>query len=250
MADNNPIDISGLTLESKLVKRGLYGGAMTISIPAEWRDVSDVRQVPDHQEVYQDCTFANNSEGGNKSSNNNASTTNHSLQGTGGCLVVEILERQDDVSDDDATSFFFNDLANANESETADSSNRSLAYTNIWTVGKAEVASSSSDEKYDNEENLIPNLSARVKACSCIGNQTIGTLRNKDELEEGKASEVIVEMCVIRLEAVQTDLLISLSMPIFSKKVGKKDEGSRKEHSALYLSILKSFEVLDWSLFC
>ena len=75
MTDINSIDISGLTLESKLVKRDLYGGVMTISIPAEWRDVSDVRQVPDHQEVYQDCTFA---EGNNKTSKDKASKIDHS----------------------------------------------------------------------------------------------------------------------------------------------------------------------------
>ena len=33
----------------------LFGGAITTSIPSSWRDVSQVRQVPDHQEVYQDC---------------------------------------------------------------------------------------------------------------------------------------------------------------------------------------------------
>ena len=33
----------------------LFGGAITTSIPSSWRDVSQVRQVPDKQEVYQDC---------------------------------------------------------------------------------------------------------------------------------------------------------------------------------------------------
>ena len=38
-------------------------------------------------------------------------------EGTGGCIVIEILERQNDVSDEDAMVFFFNDLAHVNGDE-------------------------------------------------------------------------------------------------------------------------------------
>lgn len=69
--------------------RPLYGGAITCDIKSDWRDVSDIRQVPDNQECYQEMD--------------------------GGVLVVEILERQE-VSDADAAAYFFNDLAESNGS--------------------------------------------------------------------------------------------------------------------------------------
>jgi hypothetical protein len=66
----------------------LFGGAIVISIPSQWRDVSQVRQVPDNQEVYQDCT-----------------------EESGGVIIVEILQYQDDAKDG---TFFFHDLGEAN----------------------------------------------------------------------------------------------------------------------------------------
>ena len=70
------------------VERELFGGAMSCCIPAAWRDVSDVRQVPDHQEVWQELE--------------------------GSVLVIEILQHQDEVDDQSAASFFFHDLAESN----------------------------------------------------------------------------------------------------------------------------------------
>lgn len=273
-SSSNPIsNLSKLALEEgkgqsedeQLTKRNLYGGAMAISIPSKWRDVSDVRQVPDHQEVYQDCTFVTN--------NHEQEVVQDGYAGTGGCLVIEILERQDEVNDEEAPHFFFHDLADANQKEengvgtdstrndgaTATSSSPSIEYSNIWTVG-TEGNGGKGEEGKDKQENgenknLMPKLSSRVKACSCVGFQSISPLRNQAEVEVGKASEIRVELCVVRLEAVQTDLLISLSMPIFSGETNMGGLSNRKKkkrgqgHSELFKLILADFEVADWSLF-
>lgn len=69
-------------------ERELFGGALSCCIPTAWRDVSDVRQVPDHQEVWQEME--------------------------GSVLVIEILQHQDEVEDANAASFFFHDLAESN----------------------------------------------------------------------------------------------------------------------------------------
>lgn len=37
---------------SSCTERSLYGGAMTAAVPKTFDDVSDFRQVPDHQEVF------------------------------------------------------------------------------------------------------------------------------------------------------------------------------------------------------
>lgn len=54
--------------------RNLYGGAATIVLPAEFVDVSTLRQVPDHQE----CFFAAN---------------------TGQLVVIELLQIPEDPAD-------------------------------------------------------------------------------------------------------------------------------------------------------
>jgi hypothetical protein len=70
--------------------RPLFGGAITCQLTPDddWRDVSDIRQVPDHQECWQDIE--------------------------GRLLVVEILDRQSSVSDEQAAAYFFHDLAESN----------------------------------------------------------------------------------------------------------------------------------------
>jgi hypothetical protein len=70
--------------------RPFFGGAITCQLTPDddWRDVSDVRQVPDHQETWQDIE--------------------------GRLLVVEILDRQSSVTDEQAAAYFFQDLAESN----------------------------------------------------------------------------------------------------------------------------------------
>lgn len=71
-------------------RRELFGGAIVGSLPARLVDVSDFRQVPDHQECFAD----------------------------GACdqsVMVELLDLQEEVKDADAAAFFFNDLAQAND---------------------------------------------------------------------------------------------------------------------------------------
>ena len=40
--------------EESLIKRDLYGGMAQIGLPKELSDVSEIRHVPDHQEVFVD----------------------------------------------------------------------------------------------------------------------------------------------------------------------------------------------------
>lgn len=74
-------------------QRKLFGGSISCDIPTAWRDVSNIRQVPDHQEVYQ-------------------SISNDPTM-PGPSMVVEILEHQQ-CSNSEAAAYFFEDLASAN----------------------------------------------------------------------------------------------------------------------------------------
>lgn len=234
---------SNTSKPTKLTPRPLFGGAMSILIPSQWRDVSEIRQVPDNQEVFQDCIFADGS----------IVHSELGIQGSGGCVVIEILEREDGLNDDNAAEFFFKDLAEANGSIDEASTNAenkasdySVDYTASWNVGNdAKNMHMDGEIINDEDSNIMPQLSVRTKAFTCIGHQHVSPLRNRKTLEEGKSAYIKVELCVLRLEQVHTDLLISLSLP------SHQDKDSRMEyiHNTLFLEILRSFQVLDWSLF-
>jgi hypothetical protein len=80
---------SGARTRREYVERKLFGGAITMTLPASFEDVSTIRQVPDHQEVFVD-------------------------QLTDMSLIVEILAFEE-VSNEGAAQHFFDDLAQFNE---------------------------------------------------------------------------------------------------------------------------------------
>jgi Ran-interacting Mog1 protein. len=206
---------------SHLALKKLFGGAITLNIPIQWRDVSLVRQVPDHQECYQDCTDLNEND--------------TEFQGTGSCLIVEILSRESEVRDEDASLFFFRDLAEVNGGLVQ------VEYEAVWAVGGE---GDPSKEVTSNGGVIMPKLTKQITACSCIGIQSIDPLDNRNELESGKADKVRVELCILRLETEETDLLISLSMPLFTS-----NGQNSMHHSKLFLDILRGFQIVDWNIF-
>ena len=76
----------------------LHGGALTSDIPSDWINVSELRQVPDHQEVFVDNTHDDDDDGDQERP----------------CSVVEILEYQTDQTDDQVAQYLFEDVADAN----------------------------------------------------------------------------------------------------------------------------------------
>ena len=71
--------------------RPLFGGAMEMFVPPQFVDVSDLRVVPDHQEVFTDVD-------------------------TGCCIIVELNSYRRDVEDAEAPRYYFEDIAKFNES--------------------------------------------------------------------------------------------------------------------------------------
>ena len=81
-----------MAMSSPWTERQLFGGAITCNLPSHWRDVSDVRDVPDHQEAFQDISSTRDP-----------------------CFIVEIICYQDGI-DGDPAQFFFRDLSESNAS--------------------------------------------------------------------------------------------------------------------------------------
>ncbi|KAF7304712.1 hypothetical protein MKEN_01185300 [Mycena kentingensis (nom. inval.)] len=74
--------------------RELFGGAITVVAPTDLLDASDIRQIPDNQEVflYPDSSVS---------------------------IIVEVLQRVDAVDPDAAVRFHFDSLAHDNSAESA-----------------------------------------------------------------------------------------------------------------------------------
>ena len=93
--ETQPISIRSKKVErTKLsrtpVRRELFGGAMTIMLPETFEDVSVLREIPDHQEVFVD-------------------------RDSEVSLIVELLEHDGTISDEHAPTYYFKDLATCND---------------------------------------------------------------------------------------------------------------------------------------
>ena len=219
----------------------LFGGAIVITIPSQWRDVSQVRQVPDNQEVYQDCT-----------------------EESGGVIVVEILQYQDDVQDG---TFFFNDLGEANGIITTNTNNEQQEQSIIHSSRVVNLLGYACEE--GNKEQIFPELTlppcttlqSQVCAClvegsqqvvkeksrSCVNTNNSGN-DNNDDNNAAAVQWIDIEMCALRLKDIETDILITLSVP--RKEDGGRANGTTAEGRAdMFKQILASFNIRDYSLF-
>ncbi|XP_073696867.1 ran guanine nucleotide release factor [Garra rufa] len=78
-----------VTLVSTAMARPLFGGALSAIIPPSSQDISELREIPDNQEV-----FAHNQ--------------------TDQSIIIELLEYQSQVQDADAVRYHFEDVAASN----------------------------------------------------------------------------------------------------------------------------------------
>ncbi|KAF4360625.1 hypothetical protein CsatB_007508 [Cannabis sativa] len=74
------------------LERPLFGGALASTFPQRFQDVSNIREVPDHQEVFVDPSRDES-------------------------LILEILELKEEVGDDGSASWFLQDLSSEQEAE-------------------------------------------------------------------------------------------------------------------------------------
>jgi len=225
----------------QLRPRPLYGGAITLGVPQPWRDLSDVRQVPDHQEVWQDCTIEGTVSGlgGDQARS----------EGTGAVLVVEILDRQSGVADEDAGRFFFEDLADSNGANVGGVSRR----LDLETSGHHKCSGGGGGRGVGNLPPpmlAVPRLDRDAMVCCSVGVQRVALGR---DVEGQELRWVRTELCILRLEGVGTDLLVVLTAPVVGAGAGAPtaigDVEVVDEPSALLRGIVGSLEIQDWTLF-
>lgn len=96
---------STTTSQTNYIPVPLFGGALTATLPTTFSDVSEIRQIPDHQEVFLEKTAFSS-------------------------ITFDILERvEGGRSDEEALKFHLFDLVEEDEGDVK-----------VWTAGQARVA--------------------------------------------------------------------------------------------------------------
>jgi Ran-interacting Mog1 protein len=196
------------------VQRPLFGWALACHLPSDWRDVSDVRQVPDHQECWQSVGAA-------------------AADDFSRLLVIEILERQNDIADADAAEYFFRDLAESNGSPV-------LSFTARPSLTAGAGGATTDD---DTDGIAIRGLPVDAVLAFGSGRQRVALGRDRSDAAGRRSAHhqevhvIQVLLCAIRLKERNTDLLITLSAPISNPC------------DDLFRRILESIRINDWSLF-
>ncbi|KAM4748101.1 ran guanine nucleotide release factor isoform 1-T2 [Rhinophrynus dorsalis] len=79
-------------MDTDAAQHPLFGGAFSVILPPSFQDVSELREIPDNQEVFA-----------------------HSV--TDQSIIVELLEYQEGMTDPDAARYHFDDVASSNDAE-------------------------------------------------------------------------------------------------------------------------------------
>eukprot|EP00531_Pseudo-nitzschia_arenysensis_P013180 CAMPEP_0116142338 /NCGR_PEP_ID=MMETSP0329-20121206/14857_1 /TAXON_ID=697910 /ORGANISM="Pseudo-nitzschia arenysensis, Strain B593" /LENGTH=203 /DNA_ID=CAMNT_0003637571 /DNA_START=180 /DNA_END=791 /DNA_ORIENTATION=- len=195
----------------------LFGGAITSELPIDWKDLSDVRPIPDNQECFQDSLVAENPK----------------------LLIVEILEFQEDVQDKDAALFFFNDLAERNDC-MQDPNNISFAPANPPASPTALLQ----------DESIVAGTN-QVRVCAGFGYHKVAMGRDFDQMGNSrratqKIKHIRVDLFVLRLPVQETDLLITMSSPTDDEDVSMEDSGATDE---ILSRVISNFKINEWGLF-
>ncbi|CAO3619984.1 unnamed protein product [Cunninghamella echinulata] len=177
-----------------------YGGAISSVIRSSYIDASEIRQVPDNQEVFIDMN-------------------------TQQSLIIELLEKVEYL-DEEAAKFHFEQLAEQNDATG-------------YTIENIE---------HINVDTAAPKLPKDTKVYFIRGFQNVAKFNEK------AINQVEIILALIRLEKVETDLIITLNAPIrvAPNSSENKDavapvvESSFIEEMKL---IVQKLEVQDWGLF-
>ena len=214
---------TGMLVPSATAETPLFGGALAVNLPTGWLDCSDARPVPDHQEVW--------------------------LEREGQCrsLIIEILERAEEASDDKCALFHFIDIAEANGA-----TGQRITYNDALP-----------------KTALHGSLAQAVGPCFALhGVQVLppdgaATRLGREPAEaQAQADTVQLELAlaVLRLPRQQTDLLVSVNRARPLPGTADSPDAERaaveaqqlvdaNEDAALLASVVGSLEVREWGLF-
>lgn len=202
----------------------LYGGAITISkLPNSFIDISQIRQVPDTQEVFINQLSSHND------SHDVSGSFDHSF-------IIDLLERVDPIDYQEAIHLHLQDIVPPHVHNQP-----------IEQIKQQQEEEEEDNEDDDNDDDGI------IRYFSFV--QFKPQYKKFDPNESPK--QIITLICLIRLEKVDTDVLLQYIIPLKSENenVNVNFEGSTKvdkivkESYDLFKKIALSFTVKDWNLF-
>ncbi|OQS02501.1 hypothetical protein THRCLA_05126 [Thraustotheca clavata] len=180
------------------MKRSLFGGAISCDVPQGFTDVSTFRQVPDNQEVFAEAA-------------------------TDRCVIVELLQLDEHVSDGNCAAYYFNEIADSNACLQTDRT----------------ILSS-----FTMPANEVPGL--QTEAHIAVGTQHVA------KFNEAAKNVIQVYVCCLRLQNVTTDLVVSVTVPVAINPNSSSSDtvATNVEEGSLFLkNIFRSLVVHDWELF-
>ncbi|XP_046579583.1 ran guanine nucleotide release factor-like [Haliotis rubra] len=176
--------------------RELFGGCLSAILPPGVKDVSELREIPDNQEVFV-----------------------HPM--TDQSLIIEILEYVEEP-DEQAIRTHFDDVADSNgassnedntlqHTEQVDKSQTRMSETHFDDVADSNGASSNEDNTLQHTEQ-VDKSQTRMSECDKIyyilGQQRVS------EFKESSKNLINVHMGLFRLPTYTTDILVTFNDPV------------------------------------
>ncbi|CAL1704148.1 unnamed protein product [Somion occarium] len=174
------------------MNRDLFGGAIRMELPSNLIDASDIRQVPDTQEVFL-------------------------YPDSGKSFILEVLQRVEHLSHEDAAQFHFDSLAHDNS-----------ATAHIVQ----DITHIPNDRGDDTPSHTV--LSGRQQVTKF--NRTI-------------PDEIQIFMAVYRVEHKNVDLVLTMNIPVTSADAGAVGEGGIPAARQDFDVAARSLQILDFNLF-
>ncbi|KAK6159972.1 hypothetical protein DH2020_003353 [Rehmannia glutinosa] len=213
----------------------LFGGAVVSTFPLRFQDVSNMRQVPDHQEVFVDPTRDES-------------------------LIFELLDLKTDVADHGSATWFLQDLANEQDAEGTMVLEQSGVFEvdglrfrsspAIVTTAVGQMAISKGRQGRDAQNIVKVNLPLLLFMVSSLSS-----------LLGSQQMFLQVYLSNLRLKDVATDVLITAYEPMLINPLSETAatvgaglavpaaQSGCMPMAEVFKTAVSSFKVNDWSLF-
>jgi hypothetical protein len=214
----------------------LFGGALNVVLPSGWLDCSDARPVPDHQEVWLEA------EGHSRS------------------IIIEILERAEEASDDKCAIYHFVDIAEANGA-----AEQRIAFTDRLPAEalRPSLGQAAGPSYILHGVQVLPPAGAagRLGREASEMAQSGGGAASAGASDAMPAGSVQLELAlaVVRLPRQRTDLLVSVNrgrpLPVGGAGAAAHEAAEAQQlvdanaDATLLAGVVGSLEVSDWGLF-
>jgi len=230
-ADRN----SAENIVEELKEVNLYGGAIRCLLPVLFMDTSTLRPVPDNQEVWLGPDFVQ------------------------GCFIMDLLSFEKDASPHNPLEYFFDDLAHDNDVAEGRYWLARSSLQNLTDIPVDTTQPFSLHKFKQHSGNLVATTGDQNLASvhTGVGFQCVSSCDARaatlpppfDELDQKAASWIRLEMCLIRLKFLDTDILLTLSKPLANNQDPLDEKKEDEQISPLFESISSSFVLENWSLF-